>query len=173
MNSELEQILISFYKDKMISFMFANPKYFPEAIDLAITNRQPYSWRSAWLLWSVMTVNDNRIQSRIKEIISNISTKEDGHQRELLKILLKMDLNDEQEGFLFNISLNIWEQINKKPSVRYTAFMMIIKIAKNHPDLFQEIEYFTQKQYTDSLSPGIKRSITKFIKDLKLSFEID
>ncbi|PKL87698.1 MAG: hypothetical protein CVV23_13845, partial [Ignavibacteriae bacterium HGW-Ignavibacteriae-2] len=61
MESELENILITSYKDQMILFLKSNPQYFDEAIKLAISDNQPFAWRSAWLLWSCMEDNDQRI----------------------------------------------------------------------------------------------------------------
>jgi hypothetical protein len=168
METALENILTSAYKDGMISFMNAHPEVFEEAIELAISNKQTYSWRAAWLLWSCMEENDPRIQGYIQNIIDSLTNKEDGHQRELLKIILLMELDDEQEGYLFDVCITVWEQINKKPSVRFTAFKFIIKIAKKHPDLFQEIAFLTQSQYLDSLSPGVKRSVFKLTKEFDL-----
>ena len=165
METALEHILTSAYKDEMISFLDSHPEYFKEAIELAISNKQPYSWRSAWLLWSCMDENDKRIREYIKNIINSITTKKDGHQRELLKILLQMELDEEQEGYLFNVCVTVWETVNKKPSVRFAAFMFIVKIAKKHPDLYNEIAFFTQDQYLDSLSPGIKNAISRMIKE--------
>jgi len=149
----------------MISYMAAYPEDFEEAIKLAISEKQPYSWRAAWLLWSCMEENDKRIQEYIKNIISIISTKNDAHQRELLKILQQMEINEEYEGLLFNLCVTVWEKINKKPSVRFNAFKMIVKIAKNHPDLSHEIVLLTQNQYVDSLSPAAKKSISRMIKE--------
>jgi hypothetical protein len=165
MESELEQVLISSYKDGMISFMQTHPEYFEEAIELALSDKQPFSWRAAWLLWSCMEENDRRFQAYKRKIINTITTKQDGHQRELLKILLQMELDVKYEGFLFNVCIDIWESINKSPSVRLTAFKLILKIAKKHPDLLTEISFLTQNHYMDSLSPGVKRSISRMIKD--------
>lgn len=164
METALEHILTNSYKAGMISYMATYPEDFEQAIKLAISNKQPYSWRAAWLLWSCMEKNDRRIQPYIKKIIDSFTTKNDGHQRELLKILLQMELNEEYEGFLFNVCVTVWEKINKKPSVRFTAFQIIVKIAKKHPDLFHEIVFLTQNQYMDSLSPAVKKSISKMIK---------
>jgi hypothetical protein len=165
METALEHILISSYKSEMISYMHAHPEDFDEAVALAISNKQPYSWKAAWLLWSCMEENDNRIRKYIKKIIQTIPTKNDDHQRELLKILLPMELNGEQEGELFNFCVSVWEKINKKPSVRFTAFKMIVKIAQKHPDLANEIAFLTQDQYLDSLSPVVKRSIFKMMRE--------
>ena len=165
METALEQILISSYKTEMISFMDAHPEYFEEAIKLAISDKPLFSWRAAWLLWSCMKENDQRIQGYIKDIINTITTKNDNHQRELLKILLQMELDDEYESFLLDVCMTVWEQIDKKPSVRFTAFKIIVKIAKKHPDLSHEIIFLTQNQYLESLSPAVKKSISKMIKE--------
>jgi len=168
LESTLEHKLLNSYKDEMISFMDAHPEFFEEAIELAIANKQPYSWRAAWLLWSCMEENDQRIQKYIKKIVDSLNTKDDGHQRELLKIFLQMELKEEYEGILFNICMDIWEQINKKPSVRINALKFIIKIAKKHPELSQEITFLTQDHYLESLSPGIKHSVSRMMKELIL-----
>ena len=165
METALEHTLTSFYKTGMIAYMDAHPEDFEEAIELAISNKQPYSWRAAWLLWSCMQKNDVRVQSHIKNIIDAIKDKKDGHQRDLLIILLQMELNEEYEGFLFHICVDIWEKINKKPSARITAFKNIIKIAKKYPELSNEVIFFTQNQYLESLSPGVKKSISKMIME--------
>lgn len=166
MESLLKHKLLNSYKDEMILFMDAHPEFIKEAIQLAIADKQPYSWRAAWLLWSCMEENDKRIRKYIKKIIDSFKTKNDGHQRELLKILLQMELKEEYEGILFNLCMDIWEQINKTPSVRINALKFIIKIAKKHPELSQEISFLTQDHYLDSLSPGVKHSVSRMMKEL-------
>ena len=164
MKTELEHILTSAYKDGMISFMAAHPEYFDEAVELAISDKQPYSWRAAWLLFDCMEENDRRIRKYLKGIIGSITEREDGHQRELLKILLRMELNEEQEGLLFDFCAGLWENISKTPSVRLTAFKFIAKMAAKYPELSNEIAGLTQDRYLDSLSPGVKRSISRMLK---------
>lgn len=165
MNSPLKQIIVSSYKKEMISFMNAHPEYFDDAIKLAISDEPLFAWRAAWLLWSCMKENDKRVQRYLKDIINVIPNKEDNHQRELLKILLQMELNGKHESFLFDLCMTIWEQINKRPSVRFTAFKFIVKIAKKHPKLSYEINFLTQSQYLESLSPAAKKSIFKMAKE--------
>ena len=166
METTLEQILTNSYKAGMVSYMSAHPEDFKEAIKLAISDKQPYSWRAAWLLWSCIEKNDHRIQGHIKDLIDSIPTKNDNQQRELFLILQKMEINEEFEGILFNICVCVWEKINKKPSVRFNAFKLIVKIAKKYPELSKEIGFLTQNQYMNSLSPGVKKSISKMIKKI-------
>jgi len=164
--SVLEDKLLNSYKDEMISFMDTHPEYFEEAIELAIADKQQYSWRAAWLLWSCMEENDRRIQKQIGKIADVLESRDNGHQRELLKILLKMELKEKYEGKLFNLCMDIWEQINKPPAVRVNALKLIIKIVKKHPELSHEITFLTQDQYLDSLSTGAKHSVSKIMMEL-------
>jgi hypothetical protein len=166
MITKLEWILTNSYKAQMISYLKSHPEDFEEAIELAISDKPPYSWRAAWLLWSCMETNDLRIQKFLKRIISSISTKNDAQQREMLIILQKMDINTDSEGYLFDHCIKIWEKTGKKPSVRYNAFKMIIKLMKKHPDLSHELPLLTQDQYLDPFSPTAKKSIFKMINEL-------
>ena len=165
METALEHILTSSYKTVMISHISAHPEDLEEAIQLAVSNKQPYAWRAAWLLWSCMDENDKRIRGSIKIMIDSIPSKKDGHQRELLKILQQMEINEEDEGHLFDVCVNIWEKINKPPSVRWHAFKTIVMTAQRHPYLFNEIAFLTEEQYLETLSPGIKHSILNMIKE--------
>jgi len=162
----LEHVIMNFYKEGMISFMQSNPRNFERAIELALSDKQPLNWRSAWILNSCMENNDPRLKQHVTRIILAIENKKGGHQRELLKILLKMDLEEDQEGLLFDTCLTIWEQTRLQPSVRYTAFYYIINVALKHPELINEIRFLAADQYLDTLSPGIKNSVKRMVENL-------
>jgi hypothetical protein len=165
--TRLEHILTNSYKADMISYLKSHPEDFEEAIKLVITDKQPYSWRAAWLLWSCIDKNDQRINKYVEKIIDSLPTKSDDQLRELLIILQRMELSDEYEGKLFDICVNIWEKIGKQPSVRYNAFKLMVKIIKNHPDLSKELTFLTESHYMDSLSDTVKKSVSKMIAGLK------
>ncbi|HSW55570.1 MAG TPA: hypothetical protein VLH59_10810 [Ignavibacteriaceae bacterium] len=164
MESALEKTLTNCYKDEMISFLNSHPECFEEAVELAVSDKQPYSWRAAWLLWSVIEENDKRIKKFIKRIVNAAKTKSDSHQRELLKILLMMELDEKYESVLFDVCMNIWEQISKAPAVRVNALKLIVKIANKHPELKKEIPFLAQDHYLESLSPGARHSVRKLMK---------
>lgn len=52
METPLEQILIKRYKSEMIAYIASHPEDFDELVNLAITDKPPYSWRAAWLLFN-------------------------------------------------------------------------------------------------------------------------
>jgi hypothetical protein len=165
METVLENKLMTLYKDEMISFLKENPEHFDEAIQLSITDKQPYSWRAAFLIWGCMEENDARIRKQILPIIKCIKDKKDGHQRELLKILYKMEIDKKYEGRIFDICMNLWEQIDKTPSIRSTALKFILKIAKKYPELLNEIAFLTQDHFLETLSPGVKNSVRKMMEE--------
>ena len=166
METPLEVILMNTRKEGMMKFVEDNPDSFSELIQLSLANKQPYSWRAAWLLDSCMEDNDIRVAKYCNAILDTIPDKKDGYQRDLLRILSRMDLDDEQEGRYFDTCISLWEHISKIPSVRYLAFQGIVKLAKKYPELLDEVKLLTQDHYLDELSPGVKHSIKRLLKTL-------
>ncbi|MER3328263.1 MAG: hypothetical protein RIF34_01705 [Candidatus Kapaibacterium sp.] len=109
----------------------------------------------------MMKKNDKRISSVIDEVINAIDGKPDGHQRELLKILLKLKLAEEQEAKLVDICIALWKNIEAKPALRFYALRMLMEIAEKYLDLENEIRLLTTDMYMDSLSQGIRRVIER------------
>lgn len=167
MESALETVLKVFHKNQMMAYLASHPYDFEEAVELALGDKQPYSWRAAWLLLSCIEVNDPRIQKHTGAIIGVLPHKEDGHQRELMKILQKMELNDEEESVLFDFCVSVWEKVHKSPSVRYHAFLMILNTARKYPDLFQEIRLLAQDHYVETLSPGIRNAVYRMLRQME------
>lgn len=164
MQTPLEHILSHAFKEQMMAYAAAHQEDFEELIDLAICDRRPYNWRGAWLLCSTMGDNDLRVGRRLDDLIAVVSSCEPNHQRELMRVLLRMELNDEQEGVVYDLAVKNWERLGLKPAVRYIAFRMILKIAKKYPELRDEIRQLTQEHYLESLSPGVRNSVWKMVK---------
>lgn len=167
METKLEKKLLCSYKKDLVAYMDNHPEFFEEAISLALSDKQPYSWRAAWLLADCMVYNDKRIKKHIKEIARSIELREDGHQRELLRILLNTDSGSNEEGIIFDICMNLWEQPGKPPAVRVNALKLISKIAKKHPELAKELSFLTQEHLMESLSAGGRNSVSKIMKQFK------
>jgi len=145
-------------KTELFSFVKENPNQFDDIMILAVSS-DPLAWRAAWLIGHCMKKNDERVEVYIEKILNIIKNKEDGHQRQLLILLNKMDLNEKQEGLAFDVCLTIWEAVDKIPSVRITSFKLLHKIALNYPELKDELELWTTNYYTQTLSSGIKNTL--------------
>jgi hypothetical protein len=164
MESEIEKILMSFHKEEMIHQIKSKPELFQDAIELALDNKYPYSWRAAWIICSAMEINDQRLQKYVDGIINSFPDKSDGHQRELLKILYNLELCEDYESRVFDLAVSIWEKVTKQPSVRHNAFKMLVKISKKYPELWNEISFLTQDHFMQTLSPGVRCSIMRMIE---------
>ncbi len=167
MPTSLEHILTHTHKEEMIAYLKSHPADFSEAIQLALDDKQPYSWRAAWLLWSCMERDDKRIKKHLNKIITILPFRNESQQRDLMMILLRMQLNDEQQSRLFDVCSEIWFDIKKKPSVRINAFKIILAVGKKHPEMFPEIRLMTESHYTETLSPGVKHSLKKLLLSIK------
>ena len=165
METNLEYILTNSYKNGSISYIKENPEEFDELFQLTLADKQPYSWRAAWLLENCINENDERIQNHVEELIDIIPKRKDGQVRGIMMILLKMEIHEDIEGKLFDYCINIWEQIGKQPSIRINAFKLILKIMKKHPELSNEIEFLIQPHFLETLSPGVKHSVNRLIKE--------
>jgi hypothetical protein len=165
--SPFEELLISCYKDRMIAYMHAHPEAYDEAAKLAVTDKQPYAWRSAWLLWSCITPDDARIKKHLNKFIRYIPIAQQNQKRELLKIALSMKLSERQESRLFDVSIDLWKDISKDPSIRMMAFRMLLKIMEKYPELKGEILLLADEHYIKTLSPGIQHSIRRLLGQIK------
>jgi hypothetical protein len=152
-------------KDPIVSLLRENSAVFEEAIQLALQSDERTAWRAAWVLFHAMEDHDRRLQPHLPVFISVLQGKRDGHQRELLKIIERLKIKEDQEGELFDICMGIWENPGKSPSARITAFRTMFGMAKKYPELLQELHFLLQEHYTETLSPGIRHSLQKMLDE--------
>ena len=119
------------------------------------------SWIHAWQINHVKKKELIKIQKQADKIISAIDGKNDGHQRELLKVLLKLNLTDDQLSLLWDICLRIWLDIQKQSSVRISAYKILVNAAKKFKPLSDELVRLTEEKHITSLSNGIRNSTYK------------
>jgi hypothetical protein len=65
---------------------------FEEALRILFSKKLPAAWRAAWIVESCMEDNDARVKKHVQKIIRLLPLCRDGHQRELLKVLQKIDV---------------------------------------------------------------------------------
>lgn len=127
---------------------------------------QGYAWRAAWLIRDAIQPQDD-FSSFIPQAIEVLPRLKDGHQREILKVLELLTIDEATEGPLFDVCMGIWESPGKSPSVRMNAMLFILKMVKKYPELQAELTHLTQAHYMESLSPGVKRALEKRVRLLK------
>jgi hypothetical protein len=158
-----------FDREKLTSAIHESDELFQETLHLALSNKQPAAWRAAWILFHASKTEDPRLVPHVQAILDALTGKKDGHQRELLKILKRMALNEHEEGQLFDFCIRLWEQPSKQPALRYHAFLFIIRTLDKYPELTHELHFLSQQHYLDPLSPGIRKSLERIIRDKKIN----
>ena len=150
----------------MLIYVGARPNLFADLIEASLDSEHPKAWRSAMLLGHAMKKNDSRLVPFIGEFINCLPLlNHDGHQRQLLIVLDKLTLNDDQNGYLFNHCLSFWEDVHKIPSTRIRAFRAMVKMTKNFPELKDELRLFATDYYSQTLSKGIKVSFDRLVAE--------
>jgi hypothetical protein len=163
----LEIVLSRLFKEDVFKFMQEYPEEFVSIVELSVTDEKPMCWRAAWVVQNFMEYDDERVRPLVDQMLKIIPEKEDGHQRELLKILANMNLDDDRQSILYDECVTIWESVRKKPATRYFAFQQMAKMVEKYPELIQEIYAVTQPQHINTLSPGVKQGVLKLVRKLE------
>jgi hypothetical protein len=152
-----------FDRDELVQQIHTDVGLRDEAIQLMLQIEQPYGWRAAWVMKEYFRMHKSQVYRYLNRILKLILNTDDSHQRELLHIVEVAELDDEQEGMLFDICLTLWESIGKKGSVRHVSFNLLARIIKKYPELKNEIQHLVTEEYLEPLSPGIRKAVEKEI----------
>lgn len=156
----LKHVLLDLYKDEMIAYMHTHPELFQDLISLAVGSDR-FSPRAAWLLSNCVDEGGKGFASRKREILRSIEGKSGGHQRDLVRVLSKLDSDDEEEGLLFDQCVALWSDPGNMPSVRHVSMRTLLQITEKYPELYNEVKILLKDKYLDSLSAGVRRSILR------------
>ena len=167
MSRQLEIILRSPSKEGMVEYLSNHPEDFPAAVEIALGDTHPLSWRAAWALVGVCKERELRLSPFIPVLLDALPTKKEGHRRELLKLLMKAELKEDQQSRLYDFCVASWEQVGNQSSVRYYAFQFMYRMTQIYPELIPEVLSLSEPQYVYTLSQGIRKSILKQVQELK------
>lgn len=148
------------------SFLEQHSECFDQLLFFAISDDQPHAWRAAWILGSIIEPGDIRVQHFVGSIVGALTNKTDGHTRELLRVLLLMELTEEHAGRVFDLCVQIWQNPVKSPGLRMNALKMLVKIADCFPELLPEVHLLLNYLYVATLTPGARRSAERIIQNL-------
>lgn len=167
MKLSISELLLTSHKKSLLEEVAAHPEYRDQLLDLLLNAENPLAWRAGWLLFDCTPPNDPLILPKIDHIIDILPQKMQSQQRELLKLLFKMDLTEHQMGRVFNIASSFWLNPKKQPSVRMYSFRWMLKIAEVHKELLPEVLLLAESPQTQNLSPGVKHSVGLLLKNLR------
>lgn len=167
MKKEFQEILMHSHKEKIIAYMDARPRTIRQAVSLMLGQDEAVAWRAAWVLWSVIKMNDRRMQPFIADMIRLLPQASDSLQREILKILMKMRIPEEMQGILFDTCIHIWVNKPGRIGTRCNALRMMCSIGLRHPDLNREIKSYITPYYLERITPSTKEIIKRLVANSK------
>ncbi len=123
-------------------------------------SKKENAWRAVWALYhSIESNGTEKLQKYADDFVKLAkSIKQDGYLRETIKIINKLDLNEEQTCEMYDLCMEILWDNKKQPSVRSVAFDFLLKTAEKYPELYNEI-LLVFERVKEHLSQGIKNSM--------------
>lgn len=161
--THFEQLLVSAMKPDIVAYLRDHPEDFAPAVELGLSNKQPFAWRSVWALEEVVERNDPRITPYLSRILDSLPGLDDGHCRQWMLVLHHIELPEDRLAPLFDFCMGLWCDPHKQPSVRYHAYLSMQRIAASFPELKGEIAVSLSAPLLESLSPGIRKSLFKAV----------
>ena len=158
---DIDFVLTRCTKSQMIAAVRRHPRCFDQALHILLEGKVVYSWRAAWLLNCNMKHHDSRIRKHVDDLVKLLPHRPENEQREILKILLRMEISEDTEGLLLDHCISIWQNPSIRPAVRYYALKLVSNIAVRHPELRHELQLLVQDFHLETITPEIRRSVLK------------
>ncbi|MEO0413605.1 MAG: hypothetical protein AAF226_01480 [Verrucomicrobiota bacterium] len=149
--------------DFMVDYLSSQPEEVASVLEFAAHADDPDAWRGAWILNHFITEEHPDLVTLHPKLIAALLDAKDGHQRELLRLLEKVTVHEDEEGKLFDACIAIWTDLKKSGSARITAFRVAASFLKVYPELAAELRPLTTSEYTVNLTPGIRNSFQKLV----------
>lgn len=157
----LVNILSTGTREEIEVFLDTLPDAFDALLNITISDKDPASWKAAWIIQHTIETNDTRLDDFIPEIINRMPLKKPGHQRELLKILLQLTIEEEYQSPVYEHCVSIWKNEKMPPGLRFTAMKMILQLGDNFREFALSIPELADDKYLVTLAAGTRRSIKK------------
>ena len=160
--------LLSWRKPKDNFMAIGERKAFrPYLREIALSDHPQLNWRAAWIMSNMETAIVQETFPSAQELIERLATKsKDGYRREILKVLVHIELNEDEEGALYDAALKMWEDLTLAPAARLYALRAMIRISKLYPALNQEILAYYDDHYLQGVSPGIAQQMRQIFNAL-------
>jgi hypothetical protein len=126
--------------DLCASAVVQQPKLFEELLDIVAKGEVTPAMKAAWILGKASELNRALPAKHVARIIELLSlAKVSGVQRELIKTLFKLNLQEEEESRLLDLCFHFLNHAESDVAVRNQALKILLALTKKYPDLKQEV----------------------------------
>jgi len=155
-------------KDKITRYVGADPKRFAELVDVFLAGPYLITQRASWPISYCVEYNPTLIKPHLKKVLG-ILQKQDVHdavKRNILRLLQFISIPKPLQGRTIDLCFYFLNN-NKEPiAVRVFAMTVLANLAKENPDLKNEIIIIIEDQLPFGSAGFISRS-KKVLKELK------
>lgn len=173
MKVEKENILkmisnLGFNNEIIIKSLESSPGLLDSFVEYAISQKK-LAWRATWILSHYSKKNKKALEKYSDKFVDALNNiKVDGQLREALKIISNLELSEKQTSEVFDICLKLLKNNRRQSSVRMIAFNFLFKVAKDYPELYNEI-FVIFESIKEYLSAGIRKSMSYKLEKVKQS----
>ena len=166
-----EEILSSHSKDtvnKVVAWVGTDKKRFKELFELFYNGDKRLTQCSSWSLSNVCEKNATLILPYMQQLILKVQEKDvhAGVKRNVTKILHDIEIPEEWEGEVMNLSFNFAEDPEMEIATKCNALTTLVHLAKKYPEIKNEIIYLMDNMMKDSAPPSLcarKKSVMKIL----------
>ncbi len=154
--------------DKISRYVGGSPKRFAELVAVFLAGPYRVTQRASWPLSYCVEHNPNLVKPHLKKIISYLH-KQDEHdavKRNIVRLLQYITIPKSLQGRTIDLCFHFLNSAKEPIAVRVFAMTVLANLAKENPDLKNEIILIIEDQLPFGSAGFISRG-KKVLKELK------
>lgn len=171
---EIFQILDSWENLEYLMREIVNsPENYKTLIKIALYDKNPKSWRAAYLVDKINDINSEMLKPFLNEMVEQVKKEKNGSKkRHFLKLISMNDIQKNHQGILFDFCLKRFTSSKDAVAIRVHAMQILFNIAQTEPELKPEIQAIIEHEMEYHPSAGIISRGKKLVQKLRLDSKI-
>ena len=138
-------------------------------LDLILEEKDPISWRAAWVLDGCDELHPGLVEDRIPGIVQRLPDLEStGALRSLLRMLCRYGIPEEQQGLLIDLCFGYMVSELYPVAVKVHAMQVIYQHTLLYPELKEELQTVIEDQLENN-SVGFRSRGRRILRQLEKS----
>lgn len=145
-----------------------SPDNFQILMWIALHNKEPKSWRAAYLADKIHDIKPKLLKPFLKDMVQQLEFETNSSKkRHFLRLISMNTILKKHQGFLVDYCLNALTSSKEPPAVRVHAMQILYNISEKEPDLKPEILAVIEHEMKYHSTAGIRSRGGKLAKKLR------
>lgn len=168
---EILQVLDSWENlEYLLKEIINSPKNYIALVDIALYNKDPKSWRAAYIVDKINDIQPELLHPFLVRMIEQVQKEKSGSKkRHFLKLISMNNVPENHQGVMFDFCLKTFSSDKEAVAIRVHAMQVLYNISINEPDLQPEILAIIEHEMEHHPSAGITSRGKKLVKKLRLA----